>query len=181
MPPHFSHPPAYLTATHPTPYLYPQPSVPAHPTFGPPTPFPFPPMQLHLLPPPGQVFAQQGAPNFLPSQKRGKAINLPLVIMDPILQVFFLTLLPSHRVLSPSRTGHFAPIIPVRVAVFMVTTLMIVPYYHKCGRCGSLRPSCKDNTPPLLSLPIQLLLNPLCLPTLSLNKDLWLLNHHMPR
>ena len=58
MPPPFSHPPAYLTAAHPTPYPYPQPGVPAPPAFGPPTPLPSPPPQPHLLPPPGQVFAQ---------------------------------------------------------------------------------------------------------------------------
>jgi len=113
-------------------------------------------------------------------KERGKAINLPLVIVDPILQVLILTLLTSHRALSPSRTGLFAPISPVRVAVFMVITLTIVPYYHRCSRCGSLRLHYGDNIPPLLSLPMWLLINPSYLPILSLNKDSWLLKHLMP-
>ena len=55
---------------HPTPYPYPQPGVPAPPAFGPPTPLLSPPAQPHLLPPLGQVFAQQGATNSLPSQRK---------------------------------------------------------------------------------------------------------------
>ena len=76
--------------------------------------------------------------------------NLPLVLVDPILKVLTLTLLTSNRALSPSRTGLFALISLVRVVVFMVITSMTVPSYHRCGRCGSLKPHCEDNMPPLM-------------------------------
>lgn len=97
--------------------------------------------------------------------------------MDSILKVLTLTLLTNNRALSPSRTGLFTQISLVRVAVFTVITLTIVPSYHRCGRCGSLKPHCKDNMPPL-TLPLMWpLLNRLCLPILSPSKDSWLPNH----
>ena len=77
-------------------------------------------------------------------------INLPLVLVDPILKVLTLTLLTSNRALSPSWTGLFVPTSLVRAAVFTVITPMIVPFYHRCGRCGSLKPHFTDNMPPLM-------------------------------
>ena len=68
----FSPTPTYLTATHPNPYPYPQPGVPAPPAFGPLTPLPSQPPPQHLLPPPGHVFAQHDATNYLPSQRNRK-------------------------------------------------------------------------------------------------------------
>ena len=110
---------------------------------------------------------------------RGKAIktNLPLVLMDIILKVLNLTLLTSNRALSPSWTGPFVQIILLRVVVFTIITLTIVPSYNRCGRCGSPKQYCKDKNSSLLSLPIQHLVNWLCLLILSLSKDLWLSNH----
>jgi len=114
----------------------------------------------------------------LPLKEGGEAIktNLPLVPMDPIL-VWTLTLPTSNRALSLSRTGHFTQTSPVHVAVFMAITPTIVPSYPRCGRCGSLKPHCEDNMPPLMLPLMWPLLNQLCLPILSPSKDSWLPNH----
>ena len=108
-------------------------------------------------------------------------INLPLVLMDPILRVLTLSLLTSNRALSPSRTGRFTQISLVRVAVFTVITPTIVPFYHRCGKCGNLKPQCEENMPPLMLLLMWPLLNQLCLPIPSLNKDSWLPNRLITR
>ena len=89
----------------------------------------------------------------IPLLKEGREaiqINLPLVLVDPILKVLTLTLLTSNKALSSSRIGRFAQISLVRVAVFTVITPTIVPSYLRCGRCGSLKPHCEDNMPPLM-------------------------------
>ena len=104
-------------------------------------------------------------------------INLPLVLMDPIVKALTLTLLTSNRALNPSWTGLFAQISLVRVAVFTVITPTIVPFYHRCDICGSLKPHCEDNMPPLMLPLMWPLLNQRCLPILSLGKDSWLPNH----
>ena len=108
----------------------------------------------------------------------GEAIqtHLPLVPVDPIL-VWTLTLPTSNRALSPSRTGCFAQVSLVHVAVFMVITPTIVPSYHRCGKYESLKPHCTDNMPPLMLPPMWPLPSQLCLPILSLSKDSWLPNH----
>jgi len=101
--------------------------------------------------------------------------HLPPVTEDPIL-VWTLTLATSLRAFRPGRTDRFAQTSPVRVAVFTVTTLTIVLSYPRCDRCGSLKPHCADNTPPLMLLLMWPLPSQLCSLILSLNRDSWLPN-----
>ena len=101
--------------------------------------------------------------------------HLPPVTEVPIL-VRTLTLATSLRAFRPGRTGRFAQTSPVRVAVFTVTTLTIALSYPRCDRCGSLKPHCADNTPPLTFLLMWPLPSQLCSLILSLNKDSWLPN-----
>ena len=72
MPPLFSQPPIYYTATQTPFYLYPWPSAPAPPGLAPPPPLPSQPPQQQRPPPQGQVYAQQGATNPPPSKKKRK-------------------------------------------------------------------------------------------------------------